>query len=157
MYKKVFLISFISFMLDQISKFIIDSKLNFDDVVIVIKNFFYITRTSNTGAAFSILEGKTILFLIISIITIVFLTKYINNFKDKKINIISFGLIIGGIIGNFYDRLIYGYVRDFVKLDLFGYNYPIFNIADACIVLGVIFLIISIIRGDGNEHSSGRK
>ena len=152
MYKKVFLISIISFLVDLFSKIIIDAKLEYDEIISVIDGFFYITRTSNTGAAFSILEGKTILFLIISIVTIIILIKYIKSFKDKLINNFSFGLVIGGVLGNFYDRLFLGYVRDFIKINLFGYNYPIFNIADACIVVGVILLSISVIRGEGNEN-----
>ena len=156
MYKKVFLISILSIIVDQISKYIIDIKLRFDEVITVINNFFYLTRTSNTGAAFSIFEGKIILFLIISIVTIVILIKYIKSFKNNIINSISFGLMIGGIVGNFIDRLYLGYVRDFIKIDIFGYNYPIFNIADSCIVIGVILLCISIIRG-GEYGSKGTK
>lgn len=147
MYKKVFLISIFSIIIDQISKYIIDITLRYDEVIKVINNFFYITRTSNTGAAFSIFEGKIILFLIVSIITIIILIKYIKSFKDNMINNLAFGLMIGGIVGNFIDRLFLGYVRDFIKVDIFNFNYPIFNIADSCIVVGVILLCISIIRG----------
>lgn len=157
MYKKVLIISVVSFLLDQIAKIIIDVNFQFDDIIEVIKGFFYITRTSNIGAAFSILEGKRILFLLISIATIIILIKYIKSFKNKMFNALAFGLMIGGILGNFYDRLFFGYVRDFIKLDIFGYNYPIFNIADACIVIGVILLCICIVRGDGSENNSNRK
>ena len=151
------MISVISFLIDQIVKYTIDFSLQYDELVEVIKGFFYITRTSNTGAAFSILEGKTLFFLIISVITVVILVRYAKSFKNKFYNALSFGLMIGGILGNFYDRLFLGYVRDFIKLDIFGYNYPVFNIADSCIVIGVILLCINMLRGDGNENSSRRQ
>ena len=151
MYKKVIIISIISFFIDQITKLIIDTYLHYGDTISIIKGFFYLTRTTNTGAAFSMLEGKTVLFLIISVITIIVLFKYIKSFKNKLINNLAFGLIIGGIIGNFFDRLIFSYVRDFIRVDIFSYNFPIFNIADSCIVIGVILLCISIIRGGEDE------
>ena len=156
MYKKVFLISIIATIIDQVSKYIIEANLKYDEIIKVINNFFYITRTSNTGAAFSILEGKIVFFLIISVITVVLLVKYIKGFKDNVLNNISFGLIIGGIIGNFLDRLVLGYVRDFIKINIFGYNYPIFNIADVCIVVGVILLCISVVRGGEYENKSSK-
>lgn len=157
MYKKIFFIGFISVLIDQITKIIIDINLNYDELIEVIPKFFYLTRISNTGAAFSILEGKTIFFLLVSIATIIILTKYIHSFKNNIINNLAFGLIMGGIIGNFYDRLILGYVRDFIKINIFSYNFPIFNIADSSIVIGVIFITYSILRGDGSENSSRRK
>ena len=70
----------------------------------------------------------------------------------------AFGLLLGGLSGNLIDRLFFGYVRDFLDFYIFGYDYPVFNIADICIVFGVILLIIAVLKGeDTNEDNSNRK
>ena len=156
MNKKILIIGIVTLLIDQITKIIIDLALKIDETVSVIKNFFYITRVSNTGAAFSILEGKTILLSIVSVIAVILLLRYMKDFKNNKLVNLSFGLLLGGIIGNFGDRLFLGYVRDFLKFNIFGYNYPVFNIADATIVIGVILLIICMIRGDEISGNSSK-
>lgn len=156
MNKKILIIGIVTLLIDQITKIIIDSTLKIDETITVIKSFFYITRVSNTGAAFSILEGKTILLSIVSIIAVILLLRYMKDFKNNKLVNLSFGLLLGGIIGNFGDRLFLGYVRDFLKFNIFGYNYPVFNIADATIVIGVILLIICMIRGDEISGNSSK-
>ena len=70
------------------------------------------------------------------------------NFKNNFRNNMAFGLLMGGIIGNLIDRLFLGYVRDFLAFRIFNYNYPVFNLADTFIVVGVILLIIAIIKGE---------
>lgn len=157
MNKKILIIGIVTLLIDQITKIIIDSTLKIDETITVIKNFFYITRVSNTGAAFSILEGESILLSIVSIIAVILLLRYMKDFKNNKLVNLSFGLLLGGIIGNFGDRLFLGYVRDFLKFNIFGYNYPVFNMADATIVIGVILLIICMIRGDEISGNSSKR
>ena len=77
--------------------------------------------------------------------------------KNTKNNILGLGFLMGGIIGNLADRLLFGYVRDFLNFYIIGYDFPIFNIADIFIVLGVFILIISIIRGEDSNGNSSRK
>ena len=74
-------------------------------------------------------------------------------FKLNRRNIIAFGLLFGGIIGNLLDRFILGYVRDFLDFYILGYDFPVFNISDCAIVIGIILLIIAIIKG---EEVSGK-
>lgn len=154
MYKKIALYSCLIFILDQITKILVDTYINFDTSIKVIPNFFYLTRTSNTGAAFSILENKTIILVLVGFLTIYYLIKYIKEFNDKWYIVLTFSLIIGGILGNLSDRLFLGYVRDFLKFNIFGYNYPIFNVADIGIVVGILLLIIWISRGEDNGSKS---
>ena len=156
MNKKILIISIIILILDQVSKIIIDSFLKIDELIMVIKNFFYITRVTNTGAAFSILENKTILLSIISVIAIILLFNFMKDFKSTKLVNLSFGFLLGGIMGNFLDRLFLGYVRDFLKFNIFGYNFPIFNIADAFLVIGVCLLIICMFIGDEVNGNNSR-
>lgn len=63
---------------------------------------------------------------------------------------IIYGILLGGIIGNLIDRIIYGYVIDYLNFNIFGYNFPVFNFADICIVISIFIIIIEILKGDKN-------
>ena len=113
----------------------------------------------NTGAAFSILEDSTPLLVIISVIVIVLLDRSIKKTsKFTNLEEISLGLIMGGIFGNLIDRIIHHGVIDYLSFRIFKYNFPVFNLADISIVIGVGLYIISIIkdkeriRSKYNEH-----
>lgn len=157
MSKKVYIISIIIFIIDQISKSIISTYLKLNESIEIIKDFFYIRYINNTGASWGILENNRILLIILSIIAIIILLRYSYSFKKTKLNTFGFGFLLGGILGNLSDRLIYGYVKDFFDFIIFNYDFPIFNIADIFIVLGVIILIISIIRGEDSNGSKSNK
>ena len=157
MRKKAIIIAIICIVIDQVTKILISSYLRPSESVVIIKHFFSLTRAINSGAAFSILEGYTLILLMASIGATVFLFKSMKSFKSTKLVMLSLGLLLGGIIGNFIDRIVYGYVRDFLKFNIFGYNYPVFNIADACIVIGVILLAFCIMRGDEENGNKSRK
>lgn len=143
----IIILSTILVIIDQVSKIIVINNLTNNKSVEVIKSFFYLTYTNNTGAAFSILTGKRILLILVSVIVIGILIYYIKKTKiEKKINKIALSLVIGGSIGNLIDRIIKGAVIDFLDFKIFGYNYPIFNLADTFIVLGVFLLLIGMFR-----------
>lgn len=135
-------------LLDMVSKYIVSRLLIVNESVMIIKNFFNITYVRNTGAAFSIFSGNTFFVMVISFMIIIGIILYISKNKpSNKIEKISYSLILGGAIGNFIDRVIYGYVRDFIEIDIFGWDYPIFNLADVFVVVGVILLVIATWRG----------
>ena len=152
--KKTYIIAFLFFFIDLISKQIVTHLIKLNESIKVIKNFFYLTYTQNTGAAWSILKDQRILLLILSVIVLFIINKYMNKEKLNKLENFSYGMIIGGILGNFFDRLVYGHVIDFLDFYIFGYNYPIFNLADSFIVIGIILLIISYIRKEKYERSN---
>lgn len=155
MKKKVIIYSSIIVIVDLISKLVIDKLLKINETISIINNFFSITKVFNRGASFSMFIGYRLLFILIGIITIVVLFKYLNNFKMNIRNIFAFSLLIGGIIGNLIDRVIYGYVIDFLDFNIFGYDAPIFNIADTCICVGAFLLFYAIMkREDINEIDS---
>ncbi len=157
MNKKPYIIAFLFFMIDLITKQIISHLLNIQDSVKLINNFFYITYTKNTGAAWSILKDQRLLLLILTVFVLFIINKQLKKENLTKIENYSYGLIIGGILGNFFDRLIYGYVIDFLDFKIFGYDYPIFNLADSFIVIGIIMLIIIEIRKEHNDRNSSRR
>lgn len=143
--KKIIPISLFIIILDQIVKMIISSKMLVNSSITIIKNFFNITYVKNIGAAFSILSGSRILLIMIALIAIYIIYKLLVKNKNlNKINIINYSLLIGGIIGNLIDRIIRGYVVDYLDFTIFNYNFPIFNIADICIVISCILLIFTI-------------
>ncbi len=86
-----------------------------------------------------------------------FIIKNIDIFKANFRNKLAFGLLLGGIAGNLFDRIIYGFVRDFIDLKIFTYNLPIFNIADMAVIFGSILIIYAIIKGeDLNENNCSK-
>lgn len=137
---------FLLVIFDQISKIFISSYvLKYNDIKII-PNFLNLTYIKNYGAAFGILEGKRVFFIIITILVLFYLIYELFKNKDKYC-LISLVLIISGIIGNFIDRVVLGYVRDFISFKIFD---PVFNLADSFIVIGVIIFIIFSIIGDKN-------
>ena len=159
MNKKMIIIGSIALILDQITKIIATSYLKLNQSVKVINKFFYLTLCHNEGAAWGIFKNARFVIVIGTIIAIVLIYHYIYCFKENKRNNLAFGLLIGGLSGNLLDRIIFGYVRDFLDFYIIKYDYPIFNVADICIVIGVLLLIISVIKGDDKheDNSEGKR
>lgn len=142
--KKVYIIALISLIIDQIVKILVSNYLILGQTTKIINNFFYLTYVQNTGAAFSILIGYRYILIIITLIFLYYLYKYTKKqTNSNKLAILSHGLLLGGIIGNLIDRIIYGYVIDYLDFMIFNYNFPIFNLADTFIVIGCIILVIN--------------
>ena len=105
---------------------------------------FSLTSSHNDGAGFGILSGKTWLLIIITIVFMIFIAYFA--YKQKRKNALfrwSIALIFAGAFGNLIDRLIFGYVRDFLFFELI--NFPIFNIADSCLTIGIILLVVFLL------------
>ena len=118
-------------LVDFFSKYMVSKLMTVNETINLIDNFFRITYVKNTGAAFSIFSNNTILVIIISVVIIGFLLFYIyKNKGNNKLENVSYAFILGGAIGNLIDRLVYGYVIDFLDFNILGYDYPIFNLAD---------------------------
>jgi signal peptidase II len=139
--KRLSIIGVLALLIDIISKLLVINLMNEYESIKVIENFFSLTYVKNTGVAFSLLDGMGILIIIVTIVILYFLGKYLWNNKVSKIDSIGYGLIIGGAVGNLIDRVVYGYVIDFFDFKIFGYDYPVFNLADTFIVIGVIILL----------------
>lgn len=157
MQKKIIIYSIIFFILDLISKVIVNNFVSLTESITVINNFFYLTNVHNLGAAWSLFSGQRILLIVIGIAALFFIFRWINDFKNNNKNIWAFSLLISGLLGNLFDRIIYGYVRDFLDFRFGSYNYPVFNLADTFIFCGVILLILAIIKGEENGSKSNRK
>jgi len=148
MNKKTYILAVLILILDQVSKSLFEIYFKLNESFTVIKNFFYITIAHNTGGAWSILNNHSYIFIVFSFIALILLIKFMFSFKNNLRNNIAFACTCAGIMSNLADRLFLGYVRDFLDFKIFGYDYPIFNIADIAIVVGVILLIVAIIKGE---------
>ena len=147
-------ITLIIIIFDVISKIFISNILILNKSITIIPNFFYLTYTHNYGGAWSIFDNSTLFITIVSFLIIIGIIYYL--FKNKvtrKIEIVGYSLLLGGAIGNLIDRIIYGYVIDFLDFYILGYDFPIFNIADIGIVVGIIFLLISMILEVNNNDN----
>ena len=155
MKKKIIIFSCIFFVLDMLSKFTIDNFLGFNKSIVIINNFFKLTKVYNYGASFSILTGYQTILIILAIIILGLLFVYQNRFKINTRNTLAFSLLYAGIIGNLINRIFLGYVIDFFDFKIFNYNYPVFNLADIFIVIGMFLMIYAIYKKeDENENSS---
>lgn len=141
-------------LVDFFSKYMVSKLMTVNETINLIDNFFRITYVKNTGAAFSMFSNNTILVIIISVVVIGFLLFYIyKNKGNNKLENVSYAFILGGAISNLIDRLVYGYVIDFLDFEILSYDAPIFNLADTFIVIGVILFLINTLRSryDGNS------
>lgn len=155
--KKIMLISLFCLVLDVVSKRLIIHNMVEHQSISVIDSFFSITYAKNTGVAFSFLEGRVSFVVLMTIIFLVFILRYIKVNTLSKIESIFYGMVVGGAIGNLIDRLIYGYVIDFFDFNILGYSFPIFNIADIMIVVGILgLLIFEVKEGSVDDGNSSR-
>lgn len=134
---------------DLVTKLVVNESMQLGQSYQVIKNFFYFTYIHNTGAAWGMLSGRFFLFYAISIIAGIMLIYYFIK-SDKSQVLLRFGivLIFSGMLGNLYDRVAFHYVRDFLDFFVFGYDFPIFNIADMGVVIGVLLIILDLGIGE---------
>ncbi len=133
--------------LDQIIKLVIGSKLLLGESITLIPGFFKITLVHNKGAAWSILNNQALLLVAIGLIALVVVYFVLIKGKTlKKLDILLTGMLVAGIVGNLIDRIRFGYVVDYLDFNFFGYDYPIFNLADIFIVVSIIALIIKSIK-----------
>ena len=140
--------------IDLLLKYLVSTYLT---TVNIIDNFFSLTYVLNDGAAFSLFASRTYLLILIAIICLFFIIYELKNNLDDRMLSIGYSLALAGLLGNFLDRLIDGYIIDYLSFKILGYNYHIFNFADILIVVGIVIVIIKEIlkeRGKKNEVRS---
>ncbi|KAB7707987.1 lipoprotein signal peptidase [Bacillus aerolatus] len=147
-----YLVALLVVLLDQWTKWLIVKNMEIGESVEVIKDFFYITSHRNRGAAWGMLEGQLWLFYIITVVVAAGIVYYMQTeAKNKPLMKSALGFLLGGAIGNFIDRVFRKEVVDFFNTYIFSYDFPIFNIADAALTIGVILLIIAMFIEDRKE------
>lgn len=138
---------------DQVTKWIVVTQMKIGDSFSVIPNFLYFTSHRNNGAAWGILSGRMSFFYIVTVIIIIALIYfYIKEAKNHLFMQIAISLLFAGAIGNFIDRIINGEVVDFIDTVIFGYDFPIFNLADSSLTIGVILLLFVLLKDIKKEN-----
>lgn len=151
--KKILSLTAITIIIDRIFKVLVVKNLSLNMKNEIINNFFYLTYCKNEGAAFSVFSGKNFFLIILTFIFLYLIFIFLK--KQKKFNkfdIINYSLLIGGIIGNLIDRVLYNYVIDYLDFKILGYNFAIFNFADICIVISVFLLFFT----KGSEEKNAK-
>lgn len=145
MKKKHLIVLLVVLLIDQVTKFYVDSAMTLGQKIPVISGFFHFTYYHNTGAAWSMLEGKMWFFYLITIAALIAMWMFYKNAKENDV-LAKYGLVLmmAGTIGNFIDRLCFQYVRDFIDFIIFGYDFPVFNVADMALCIGVCLIIADI-------------
>ena len=154
MLKRHFLIALAVLVLDRLSKWIIVKTIVLEDAVPVVPGFFRFTHLENPGAAFSLFADSTspfktallVSFSLAALGVVAFLLWRSRN--DFNLNTISLSLILGGAVGNLWDRLADGMVTDFLDFYLGAHHWPPFNIADSAIVVGAILLLLRMMKAE---------
>ena len=132
--------------LDQLVTARVVANLSIGQPVTWIPHVISLTHIQNTGAAFSILEGQQWVFYIITIIALIVVAVLWRDSRGHLLYRIGLTLIFAGAIGNFIDRIRQQYVTDMFQVDFM--NFAIFNVADACLTIGVIAVVIHLIFFD---------
>jgi len=142
-----YIIALLIILLDQLTKWMVVHYMKLGESIQVIENFLYITSHRNRGAAWGILQGQMWFFYIITVIVMLGLVYYLE--KEGKYNKLfgmSIALMLGGAMGNFIDRVFRKEVVDFVNTYIFTYDFPIFNVADSALVIGVGLMMLHMLR-----------
>ena len=130
-------------------KYLVVTHIKLDTTVSFIPHVLSLSNVRNDGAAWSILQGQQLLLFVITVAALVVMLVLLKKNRNDRLFAWALTLMVGGTLGNFLDRLRLGYVVDMFTLDFM--NFPIFNVADCALTVGVILLIIALFTGDDNE------
>jgi signal peptidase II len=140
-------------LLDRITKFWIVSHIKPGHAIVLIPRVLRLTHVLNTGAAFSMFEGSTsptlvrnllIGFSIVAVVVVLSLIWKMG--RSITLTSVALALILGGAVGNLYDRIRFAYVVDFLEVHIIHYHWPDFNVADSAIVVGACLLLLEMLR-----------
>ncbi len=146
-------ISMLVVALDQFTKFLILQTMKLNETQSLISDFIYLTYIQNPGTAFGFMANMETFVRIpffVAITTAACFIVYTYQRlipQEKQFTRVALGLVLGGALGNFVDRILYGKVIDFIDMRYHDFQWYIFNVADSCITVGLIFLLIEFIWG----------
>jgi signal peptidase II len=144
--------------LDQITKYIVETRIRLYEIIPVLPGFFNLTNVRNKGAAFSLLSSapdgfRRVFFIGVTLVAVVVISLVIRK-THERLQVFAFSLILGGAVGNVIDRVRYGEVVDFIQWYYRSHYWPSFNVADSAITVGVLLLAIDMLFGKEKNPSS---
>jgi len=141
---------------DQLTKWWVLSTFTMFESIPLIPGILYFTRRFNTGAAWSLFEGQLLFFVVITIIAVALFSVMLwqSLSKNERWQAMGLALMIGGAIGNFIDRVRFGGVVDFIDVYIFTYDFPVFNVADSALTIGVICFMIGVLIDEQRRRHS---
>ncbi len=152
------------FVLDRITKILVQANMNEEDVIAVIPGFFNIVSTRNTGIAFSMFAGndsewKSFFLVGLTALVVAFVAAILwqaspRGMAASRLSRIGLSLVMGGALGNFYDRVTDGAVTDFLDVYLGSYHWPAFNVADTGLSVGVALVLLDLWRSGRREAAA---
>ncbi len=134
---------------DQLTKYFVRQKLVVGASVPVIDRVVYFSHVKNTGAAFGILPNGRIFIIVIGIISLIVILYFLDFFTSTRFLLFGGGFLFGGIIGNLLDRIFIGHVTDFIDFRV----WPVFNLADSFVNIGISMIVVYILFFHGKAHS----
>ena len=135
-------VSSLVLIVDRLTKYLLFRNLSPGESVRVVPGLFHITLVLNSGAAFGLFKGRSVFFTVSTVLVIAFICFYIWRGGCKDLLMLTaLGLILGGAAGNLIDRVLFGYVIDFLDFRI----WPVFNVADASITIGAFILTVRLI------------
>ena len=145
-------LSLLFFLMDRGTKTVVVRRLPLYESVVVVDDLFHLTHVANSGALFGLMAGlpspaRGLVFITVPILAILLILTF--QFRSRESDLLvqsGLSLILGGPLGNLYDRIRFGHVVDFLDFSLAGHHWPAFNIADSCICLGVTALVLDLYR-----------
>ncbi|MFO7262825.1 MAG: signal peptidase II [Bacillaceae bacterium G1] len=143
--------------LDQWTKKLVAEKMDLGESIPLIEHWLYLTSHRNAGAAFGILQGQRWLFIVVTVAVVAVIVYAFWKMRHDEPLCWSLSLILGGAVGNLLDRIRFGEVVDFIDVRIFGYHYPIFNVADSAVVIGGVLLALMLWRGGARETRMAAK
>lgn len=158
--KRPLLIAFAVLLLDRITKWAIAQTIPLEDAISIIPGFFRLTHLENTGAAFSLFADspspfRTTLLISFSLAALAVVSALL--WKDRRVfhsGTLALSLILGGAVGNLWDRLSDGKVTDFLDFYIGIHHWPPFNVADSAIVIGALLLFMRMLRKDHHSQAA---
>jgi signal peptidase II len=160
-YPLVFTVAALVLLLDQLTKWYIRHTFGLYESVTVIDSIFHITHVRNAGGAFGIFNQgarawRLPFFLVVSCIAVGVLLAFVRRIQPgQRWLLVALGAILGGALGNLLDRMISGQVTDFLDFHWRGYYWPAFNVADSCITVGMVILLVYslAVRDDSGKQT----
>ncbi len=156
-----FLLALAVFTVDQVTKAVVEASIPPQEVRPIVPGLFRLTHVKNRGAAFGIFadspsEGKIAALIFLSVVALVVVVTLLwRNQPTARRMGFGLALILGGAVGNLFDRLVHGSVVDFLDFYLSGYHWPAFNVADGAIVVGAVLLLVDMMFTRAAAHVDG--